>query len=34
MTVLENLEMGKYHLKMKGAEIKEDLEKIYSLFPR
>ena len=34
MTVLENLEMGKYHLKMKGVEIKEDLEKIYSLFPR
>jgi len=34
MTVLENLEMGKYHLKMKSAEIKEDLEKIYSLFPR
>ena len=34
MTVLENLEMGKYHLKMKGAEIKEDLDKIYSLFPR
>jgi branched-chain amino acid transport system ATP-binding protein len=34
MTVLENLEMGKYHLKMKSAEIYEDLEKIYSLFPR
>jgi len=34
MTVLENLEMGKYHLKMKSAEINEDLEKIYSLFPR
>jgi len=34
MTVLENLEMGKYHLKMKSTEIKEDLEKIYSLFPR
>jgi branched-chain amino acid transport system ATP-binding protein len=34
MTVLENLEMGKYHLKMKSSEINEDLEKIYSLFPR
>lgn len=34
MTVLENLEMGKYHLKMKSSEIDEDLEKIYSLFPR
>jgi len=34
MTVLENLEMGKYHLKMKSTEIKVDLEKIYSLFPR
>jgi branched-chain amino acid transport system ATP-binding protein len=34
MTVLENLEMGKYHLKMRAAEISEDLEKIYGLFPR
>jgi len=34
MTVLENLEMGKYHLKMKQAEIGEDLEKVYGLFPR
>jgi branched-chain amino acid transport system ATP-binding protein len=34
MTVLENLEMGKYHLKMRQAEINEDLEKVYSLFPR
>ena len=34
MTVLENLEMGKYHLKMKQAEIAEDLEKVYGLFPR
>jgi len=34
MTVLENLEMGKYHLKMKSSEVDEDLEKIYSLFPR
>ena len=34
MTVLENLEMGKYHLKMRQSEINEDLEKVYSLFPR
>ncbi len=34
MTVLENLEMGKYHLKMRQSEISEDLEKIYILFPR
>ena len=34
MTVLENLEMGKYHLKMRQSEINEDLGKVYSLFPR
>ncbi len=34
MTVLENLEMGKYHLKMRSAEVAEDLEKVYTLFPR
>lgn len=34
MTVLENLEMGKYHLKMRRSEIEEDLEKVYTLFPR
>lgn len=34
MTVLENLEMGKYHLKMRAAEMSEDLEKVYTLFPR
>ncbi|MFM8447487.1 MAG: ABC transporter ATP-binding protein [Candidatus Nanopelagicaceae bacterium] len=34
MTVLENLEMGKYHLKMKRAEIEADLENVYHLFPR
>ena len=34
MTVLENLEMGKYHLKMRQVEINEDLEKVYTLFPR
>jgi branched-chain amino acid transport system ATP-binding protein len=34
MTVLENLELGKYHLKMKKDEIQEDLVRIYELFPR
>ena len=34
MTVLENLQMGKYHLKMRASEMNEDLEKIYTLFPR
>jgi branched-chain amino acid transport system ATP-binding protein len=34
MTVLENLEMGKYHRKNRKAEMKEDLEKVYHLFPR
>ena len=34
MTVLENLEMGKYHLKMKKSEIETDLENVYNLFPR
>jgi branched-chain amino acid transport system ATP-binding protein len=34
MTVLENLEMGKYHLKMKKSEIESDLENVYHLFPR
>ena len=34
MTVLENLELGKYHLKMKKDEIEEDLVRIYELFPR
>ena len=34
MTVLENLEMGKYHLKMKKSEIEADLENVYNLFPR
>jgi branched-chain amino acid transport system ATP-binding protein len=32
MTVLENLEMGAY-LKRDGADRKEDLERVYSLFP-
>ena len=34
MTVLENLEMGKFHRKNSKAEINEDLEKVYTLFPR
>ena len=34
MTVLENLELGKYHLKMKKSEVAEDLATVYELFPR
>jgi branched-chain amino acid transport system ATP-binding protein len=34
MTVLENLEMGKFNRKNRKAEMDEDLDKIYSLFPR
>ena len=34
MTVLENLEMGKFHRKNRKAEMDEDLENIYTLFPR
>lgn len=34
MTVLENLEMGKYHRKHARAEMAEDLEHVYTLFPR
>lgn len=34
MTVLENLEMGKYHRKTARAELHEDLERVYHLFPR
>lgn len=34
MTVLENLEMGKYHRKHGRAEMDQDLEKVYDLFPR
>jgi len=33
MSVLENLEMGAYQ-RPKGPEIDEDLERVYSLFPR
>jgi branched-chain amino acid transport system ATP-binding protein len=34
MTVLENLEMGKFHRKNRKAEMGEDLDNIYTLFPR
>lgn len=34
MSVLENLEMGKYHRKHARAELHEDLERVYHLFPR
>ncbi|MFM8621693.1 MAG: ABC transporter ATP-binding protein [Candidatus Nanopelagicaceae bacterium] len=34
MTVLENLEMGKFHRKDRKAEMSEDLDKVYTLFPR
>ncbi len=34
MTVLENLEMGKYARKNWKNELKEDLDRIYILFPR
>ena len=33
MTVFENLEMGAY-LRNRGAEFDQDLERVYSLFPR
>jgi branched-chain amino acid transport system ATP-binding protein len=34
MTVLENLEMGKFNRKDAKAEMDEDLERVYTLFPR
>jgi branched-chain amino acid transport system ATP-binding protein len=34
MTVLENLEIGKYFRKNRDAEMSEDLERVYNLFPR
>jgi branched-chain amino acid transport system ATP-binding protein len=33
MTVFENLEMGAY-LRKRGAEFEQDLERVYTLFPR
>jgi branched-chain amino acid transport system ATP-binding protein len=34
MTVLENLEIGKFNRKDRKIEMAEDLEKVYTLFPR
>ncbi|CAN2195580.1 LivF ABC-type branched-chain amino acid transport systems, ATPase component [Candidatus Nanopelagicaceae bacterium] len=34
MTVLENLEMGKFNRKDAKHEMNEDLERVYTLFPR
>jgi branched-chain amino acid transport system ATP-binding protein len=34
MTVLENLEMGKFNRKDRKSEMKEDLDRVYHLFPR
>ena len=34
MTVLEKLEMGKFNRKDRKAEMEEDLERVYTLFPR
>ena len=34
MTVLENLEIGKFNRKNRKSEMNEDLERVYHLFPR
>ena len=34
MTVLENLEMGKFNRKDRKAEMDDDLDRVYTLFPR
>jgi branched-chain amino acid transport system ATP-binding protein len=34
MTVLENLEMGKFNRKDRKHEMSEDLDRVYTLFPR
>jgi branched-chain amino acid transport system ATP-binding protein len=34
MTVLENLEMGKFNRKDRKNEMHEDLDRVYTLFPR
>ena len=34
MTVLENLEIGKFNRKDRKAEMAEDLDRVYTLFPR
>ena len=34
MTVLENLEMGQFNRKDRNSEMDQDLDKVYTLFPR
>ena len=34
MTVLENLEIGKYFRKNRASEMPEDLDRVFTLFPR
>ncbi|ASY26311.1 ABC transporter ATP-binding protein [Candidatus Planktophila versatilis] len=34
MTVLENLEMGKFNRKDRKSEMNQDLDRVYTLFPR
>ena len=34
MTVLENLEMGKFNRKDRKSEMDQDLDRVYTLFPR
>jgi branched-chain amino acid transport system ATP-binding protein len=34
MTVLENLEMGKFNRKNRKSEMDQDLDRVYTLFPR
>ena len=34
MSVLENLEMGKYNRKSRKSEMNQDLDKVFHLFPR
>ena len=34
MTVLENLEIGKYFRKNRASEMSEDLDRVFTLFPR
>jgi len=34
MTVLENLEIGKYFRKNRASEMSEDLDRVFALFPR
>lgn len=34
MSVIENLQIGKFNRKMRKAEMSEDLDKVFALFPR